>query len=481
VATSPNPITAPSAPRSAPRRRWRLILWGILAAALLVLAVVAYFVWQMYESERRLAEVVAETDQLDPGWRLTELEANRDPVPPEQDAAAIIARIGDKAVAILNTGTVRQNLHEVSGTLEDIHPARAPTAQQTAKLRAALAPLAPVLTEAHKVIDLPRGRFPTNVKPTLSWTVWNADQVNIVSWLLVSEAVLRLQDDHANGAWSDCLTMLNVARALGDEPVEVVQLVRAHNAARSGWLMERTLAHFTIDEARLAKAQARIADELNHPTLWIALRGSRALVDHSFQLLETGRASLAEAKRMVARTPGPPGVREEIAGYLDRGSIRPAHAWVLRYMNEAVKIAKGPEIEVEPGLEELQGKLADAPELARTLAPKFDRMIVHPKRWRTQLRCALAGLAVERYRLAHDAWPASLDDLVAAKLLTSVPIDPYDGKALRYRPTPDGVVVFSIGQDGRGNGAALDADPPTAAEDRVEFWLWDAGRRGQRP
>jgi hypothetical protein len=451
----------------------------VLAAAVLVASVVAYSVWQMYESERRLTEAFAETDQLDPGWRLMELEANREKVPPEQDAAAIIARVGDKAVAILNTGTVRQDLHEVSGTLEDIRPDRAPAAEQTAKLRVALAPLAPVLTEARKVIDLPRGRFPTNVKQTLSWTVWNADQVNIVSWLLVSEAVLRLQDDDANGAWSDCLILLNVARSLGDEPVAVVQSVRARNVARSGWLMERTLAHGVIAEPRLAKAQAQIADELTHPTLLISLRGSRGLIDHTFQLLEAGRASLAEAKQMVAPTSRAPGIREEIAGYLDRGSIRPAHAWLLRHMNEAIEIAKGPEIEVEPALEELQKKLADAPELARTLAPKLDRMTDHCRRQRAQLRCALAALAVERYRLARDAWPASLDDLVAAKLLTAVPIDPYDGKPLRYRPTPDGMVVFSIGQDGHGNGAALDADPPTAAADRVEFRLWDAAQRGR--
>ncbi len=103
------------------------------------------------------------------------------------------------------------------------------------------------------------------------------------------------------------------------------------------------------------------------------------------------------------------------------------------------------------------------------------------KRFRTQHRCAVAALAVERYRLAHHAWPDSLNDLVQAKLLTAVPVDPYDGKALRYRAMPDGVVVYSIGPDGRGNGEGLAGNARATWDNdtRLEFRLWHAERRGQ--
>ena len=48
------------------------------------------------------------------------------------------------------------------------------------------------------------------------------------------------------------------------------------------------------------------------------------------------------------------------------------------------------------------------------------------------LRQMVTALAVERYRLIGGQCPATLDALVPA-LLPAIPLDPYDGKAMRYR------------------------------------------------
>ena len=455
-----------------------------LAVATPLVAVVGYFVLQAHWSEQELAAAVAQADQLDPGWRLMELESTRKPVPAENDSAPIVSRMGNAIVAVRNTATAGKDLHELYEAMEKLHPTASPTAEQTALLRARLKPFAPAMADVPKLVDLSQGRFASNVKPTLNWSVWNADQANITNWLLESDAMLHLSDGDRDRAWRDCHAMLNVARSLGDEPVMVVQSVRAHTAGRAARLMERMLAHGVVAEAWLAETQALLEDEIKHPTLLISLRGSRAIVDHSCRLLEEGRASLAEAKRMATGSFGPPGIRDEVEAYFSRGGIKPAHAWLLRYMNQAVEIAKRPDHEAGPALVELDKTLADAPELARVLAPKFDRTGVGQRRWRAIHRCAVAALAVERYRLKDNAWPASLDDLVKAKLLGAVPVDPFDGKVLRYRALPDGVVIFSIGPDGRGNGDALDGDAPavdvlTTGAERLEFRLWHADRRGQ--
>jgi hypothetical protein len=467
------------APQPLPRRRRRLILLALVVVAVPVLAVGGYFLWQSYQAAQLLAAAVHEADQLDPGWRLLDLEANRTPVPAEQDAAPVITRTGDRAITILNTGTVRKDLSDVTEPLEKLRPPVALTAQQTARLRTVLQPLAPVLVEARKVVDMPQGRFATNVKPTLNWTLRNVDDASLTIWVLSSDAMLRSQDDDADGAWTNCHAAFNVGRALGDEPVEVVQLTRGLDATRAVRLMERTLAQGTVADKRLATMQTLLEDEMKHPALLIAMRASRGIVDHSCHLLETGEASLAEARRMASNVPGPPGIRDELEGFLDRSSVKPAHAWLLHYLNQAVEIARGPDQDVEAGLFELQKSLAKAPDLVRILAPRFDRMLLRSKATRAILGCALAGLAVERYRLAFDHWPAALDDLVAAKVLPAVPVDPYDGKALRLRAMPDGVVVYSIGLDRRGNGEALDGDALPGDVDRLEFRLWHVERRGQ--
>jgi hypothetical protein len=95
------------------------------------------------------------------------------------------------------------------------------------------------------------------------------------------------------------------------------------------------------------------------------------------------------------------------------------------------------------------------------------------------LRCAVAALAVERYRLARGAWPPDLAAVVPA-FLKEVPLDPYDGRPLRYRRGADGVVVYSLGPDGADDQGALDrsSKPPDGSD--VGFQLWDVEKR-RRP
>ena len=59
-------------------------------------------------------------------------------------------------------------------------------------------------------------------------------------------------------------------------------------------------------------------------------------------------------------------------------------------------------------------------------------------------RTAITVMAVERYRRARNGEaPASLSDLVP-EYLAAVPLDPFDGKPLKYRVAPDSYVVYSV-------------------------------------
>lgn len=94
----------------------------------------------------------------------------------------------------------------------------------------------------------------------------------------------------------------------------------------------------------------------------------------------------------------------------------------------------------------------------------------------------LVAIALERYRLAHGAFPPTLDPL-APTYLSSVPPDAIDGRPLRYRLTAGRPTVYSVGADqdddaGRppaGQGGNLRAwsfrGPPSDAPDG-DFVLW---------
>ena len=74
------------APEVRPRRRRRLLVAAAIVA--FVAFVLAGIAWYLDSSERRdFAAALADTDRLDPGWRLDEIAAARTAIPDDRNAA----------------------------------------------------------------------------------------------------------------------------------------------------------------------------------------------------------------------------------------------------------------------------------------------------------------------------------------------------------------------------------------------------------
>jgi hypothetical protein len=85
----------------------------------------------------------------------------------------------------------------------------------------------------------------------------------------------------------------------------------------------------------------------------------------------------------------------------------------------------------------------------------------------------MVAVAVERYRLKKGKWPVTLSELV--------PLDPFDGKPLRYRLRGDGVTVYSVGVDGKDDGGNIDPSKPLAPGTDQGYRLWDVKHRRLPP
>jgi hypothetical protein len=116
--------------------------------------------------------------------------------------------------------------------------------------------------------------------------------------------------------------------------------------------------------------------------------------------------------------------------------------------------------------------------LLRLLLPATQKVAEAARRKQTQMRCLMVLLAVERYRREKGAWPATLADLTP-KLLKAVPLDPYDGKPIRYKKLADGVIVYSVGPDGKDDGGILNRDNPIKPGTDLGLQLWDVPQRRQ--
>jgi hypothetical protein len=98
----------------------------------------------------------------------------------------------------------------------------------------------------------------------------------------------------------------------------------------------------------------------------------------------------------------------------------------------------------------------------------------------TSVNLARIAIALERYRLAHGAFPESLDPL-APQFMSELPHDIINGQPLHYRHTADGqFVLYSVGWNETNDGGAVimepDSNPRDESKSQVGMdygdWVW---------
>jgi len=449
------------AERERRRRKRRRVLFALLAMILFAAAaLVGLYKYIRYVSERELAEAIAETDRLDPGWRLADIEKRRSALTPEQNAAVPIKAAADLVVVVWSP--------------EDIdpkHPERQLDPKRAAKLRELLKPMLPAAALARKAQPLKTGYYPVQldvVQLDVNAIADHGTQELMLGRFLALMALLESEDEKHDDAWQTSLTILAAARSFGEEPLFSMNERQALQTL-TVQALERCLAQGKVSDALLAQAQLALAEEAAQPVLLFTLRGHRAQAHQLMTELEAGKIGLDQLGSMAPEIT----FQLLVAGR----TYEQEHAWMLRHFNEAVQCTNLPWVEMLAKMRELEkNRRANAGPLAVYMTISFggyDALESH-----LQLVNAMTGIAVERFRLKHGHWPAALEDVVAAGLLDKIPLDAYDGKPLSLRNTTDGVVVSGVGPDLPRLPFAV--TPPFAVKS-CEFRLWDEKQRRQAP
>ena len=88
--------------------------------------------------------------------------------------------------------------------------------------------------------------------------------------------------------------------------------------------------------------------------------------------------------------------------------------------------------------------------------PPMLKLFVAHNRIQATLSGTQCLIAVRRYVLAHDKLPKDLATAVGETELKTVPLDPFDGKPMRYRIVDEKPVVYSIGPDQKDDKALME-------------------------
>ena len=248
------------------------------------------------------------------------------------------------------------------------------------------------------------------------------------------------------------VTTLALAGTLDSEPIMISQLTRCSmiRLAVSGFEARANFGDLSFGElAKLASALSTAGGRTN--LMARALIGERALCVPYF------RMSTAEAQRIastdedgVETPPQPmiPGRRPllmSVTGFMDR-DLR----FYLKTLETNIPVASlspPDNLVFEENLEKA-GDVARRKFLMLSMLnlPSMSRAVTREVSATACLRLASASIAVERFRIANRRLPASLSEISAGDFPLP-PIDPFDGRPLRYRQLPKGYVIYSVDAD----------------------------------
>jgi hypothetical protein len=468
-----NAIAAPAAaPRKTGRRRLR---WLLVFLFIFIGLPAGYYFYARWSLERELAEVIAETDRLDPRWRLEDIEADRKTYRDEENAALQVM----KAVGLI--GWNSPTGHRDYAKLFDALPQQAQlNSQQVEFIQKAFDNIPEGLAEARKLMDMPGGRFPIKYAPDWFLTSMEHQQNSRrVFGLLQSDAMLLAHHGDLDAALDSCMSILNAARATGDEPSAIRFLIRVAGDAILVWTVERCLAQGFPSDAAMKNLQTRLAQERTDlPIDFVsAFRGERAGHHQFFLVLRAGKFELSMANLMgKGKASLWDRVRDEFPIVYTKDY--PQH---LRHMNHLVEAAR---LRVEEQLEQFEAIQKGRDQravLSMLLAPNSSRLCSAHVRTHALLACTEVSLACERFRLMYERWPDTLPELVKVKLLDAVPTDPFDGQPMRLARRNDGLTVYSVGYDKEDNGGNIVSDRPFDKGADLGFRLWDSQQRRQPP
>ena len=219
----------------------------------------------------------------------------------------------------------------------------------------------------------------------------------------------------------------------------ISQLVRISLDSVAQYELQQQLPTAEFSDDDLARLQAHLrkidyGDGLQRAMIGERVMGIQAIEDPS---------SVDLSDESLGRVPG----------FLLRDSL----AYYLRNMSRAVAASKQPMPDALDAAEQIDDKLSSEMEdvsiynspgraLADMLMPVLSIMFEITACSTASARAVDAVIAVERFRRDNGRLPTTLEELVP-KFLPKVPIDPYDGKPLRYAVRDGQYVIYSVGKN----------------------------------
>jgi hypothetical protein len=303
------------------------------------------------------------------------------------------------------------------------------------------------LEKAHEAAHLAESRYPLDMREGAELLLPHL-RLKTLARIEEYSALLALRTSRSNQAAASIANILDLARTLVEEPIVDSQIERTRLLACAKETLEQSLAVTSLGSVELTQLQDAFSKSEKTNLMRRALVGDRAMYIPLF------RTNIAEIKRfaeVAVRTKEIPplsGRRKWSYGvvrWLDRDL-----SFYLDAMETNIVALTLPPPGNQMAESNALAMVAEAIRrnyvVAAITLPDLPHVSTRERSGLAHLRLSVTALALERFRLDHKRLPENLYELVPV-FLAAIPIDPFDGKPLRYRRLTRGFSIQSAGQD----------------------------------
>ncbi len=265
----------------------------------------------------------------------------------------------------------------------------------------------------------------------------NLNKMKRCTQLLAEQTMLLAHHGDGAAAAENIARQLALGESLKKEPMFISQLVHMALVAVNCSSVEYTLNRTTLNDEQLAGLQQRLSQVYQDDPMVTGFIGERCFtISYIHDPQQLGMPAIpSRLLRITGVADRNVMVSLELLGqYIDAMKL-PGHQRLLRCR------------EISAEVDELSLFYS----LAKMRLSSWEGIVQIDLRIAAQIDCARVALAIEQYRLAKGSLPKELTDL-APRYIDKGPIDPFDGKPLRYKLTEPGYIVYSIGDDGTDEG-----------------------------
>jgi hypothetical protein len=350
-------------------------------------------------------------------------------------------------------GWTRPHLHALSGNVMDWS-----TAASTADS------LADTIVEVHALLEVPQ------LDPGWDYRVLN-NRLNLVAIRELAQTLhalvlIELRRGDLDAAHGHALALIRMGHMHSEAFFLVNQMFRSGISAVATDAVWEMLQANGWTEARLETLQRALEELSFFDSVARSLEVERAVV---LTLHPTwGKGLLPWGAPAAQRTPPP----DRLRGFFWRRLW--AERDLLAYLvcsqsgiDAMERLIDGvPFLDMRPELEaarqQFESRMTGLGGMrywfSASVTPAYDRALGSLVRNETGRSLAVIAIALERYRLANNRWPADLTEL-APTFLDTVPRDLYTGESLRYHLLTDGFYsLYSVGSNGQDNGGIAPDD-----------------------